>query len=150
MLLFDPSAVAQYVLCSLLQGSPEPGRLPVTPLRFKWKAKIKDSKGTSQWKESRYQDRSHQKDRQNKRTTTKLKGPGDKACQEQSASPHSSRLSTVYQECNQHLPVLQRVQHQPSAAATSFPSQSEQKGSITLQLQIFGKDVSYEEHADKG
>lgn len=84
------------------------------------------------------------------RTTTKLKGCGDKACQEQSASPRSSKLSTVYQECNQHLRVLQRVQHQPSAAATSFPSQSEQKWTITLQLQIFGKDVSYEERTDKG
>lgn len=45
--LFDLSTVAQYVLCSLPQGSPEPGRLPVTPLSFKWKAKIKGSKVTS-------------------------------------------------------------------------------------------------------
>lgn len=70
------------------------------------------------------------------------------ACQTQSAYLHSSRLSKVYSAATAST-YWRGCSTDLLLPPSAFSLQLRQKGTTTLQVEIFGEDVNYEECTDK-
>lgn len=112
--------------------------------RGKWRSKT-EYKVTPREKESRYPDRKPPERQKEQKPTAELKGLRRSVLGRLTVPQlHNSELSKVYsQKCTYSLPTPQGMWHQSSASTASFSSQPRKKQTMTLQLQIFGKDVCY-------